>query len=461
MDFKMRKVSRAILFTLVLVLLLSISNVYANEKLINPTTPVLAQDITKQTDESVTVMITNWGATVTREYKIDNGPWQEYIKPVVLRSNATIYARGTTSLGKVSDIASLQIKNIKKLLSKTEVSKQASLTVKIVSYDINNVEIGSGSGFIVSSDGQIITNYHVIDMIPRMEVITTDNKIYAVEGITAYDKKLDLAVLKLEHAKDLPTVILGNSDELQLGDDIVAIGYPLGLPVTVSFGNISSLNIPGGLYRTEQKDIQITAPISRGSSGGPLINMYGEVVGINYSYIENAQNINYSIPVNELKPMLASKSLKKLPDIIKEVYPSMNYTQLERYLYFNYLDKKSGDYNFSFTNIVINESGKQPDVIDVYLDLNTMKYAEILLAELEGNKKEVEKWIDEIYSKVKAINRQNDVYFHVGLYWSYYTRPEGYTDEEAYYNTSTKMWEIYKEKVKYGYKNSMVDVTWY
>ena len=457
----MRKDNRAILFTLVLVLLLSISNVYANEKLINPTTPVLTPDITKQTDESVTVTISNWGIAATREYKIDNGLWQEYTKPVVLRSNATIYARGTTSSGKVSDIASLKLKNIKKLLSKTEVSKQTSLTVKVVYYDINNIEIGSGSGFIVSSDGKVVTNYHVIDMIPRIEVITTDNKIYAVEGISAYDKKLDLAVLKLEHAKDLPTVILGNSDELQLGDDIVAIGYPLGLPVTVSFGNVSSLNIPGGLYRTEQKDIQITAPISRGSSGGALINMYGEVVGINYSSIENAQNINYSIPVNELKPMLESKSLKKLPDIIKEVYPSMNYAELERYLYFNYPDKKSGDNNFSFTDIVISESGKQPDVVHVYLDLNSYKYAEILLAELEGNKKEVEKWIDEIYSKVKAINPQNDVYFHVALYWSYYTRPEGYTDEEAYYNTNTKVWEIYKEKVEYGYKNNKADITWY
>jgi S1-C subfamily serine protease len=457
----MKKVKRDILFTLILVLLLSISNIYANEESITPATPVLTPDITNQTDKTVTVTISNWDIAVTKEYKIDNGPWQEYTGPVVLTSNATVYARGTTSFETVSDIASLKIKNIKRLLSKTEVSRQASLTVKVVYYDINNIEIGNGSGFIVSSDGQVVTNYHVIDMIPRMEVITTDNKIYAVTGISAYDKKLDLAVLKLEKAKDLPTVILGNSDDLQLGDDIVAIGYPLGLPVTVSFGNVSGLNTPGGSYRTGQKDIQITAPISAGNSGGPLINMYGEVVGINYSYIENAQNINYSIPVNELKPMLASTSSKRLPDIIKEVYPSMNYAQLEKYIYFNYPDKKSGDYIFSFTNIEIRDSGKLPDVVDVYLDLNSSKYAEILLAEFEGNKKEVEKWIDGIYSKVKVIDPHKDVYFHVALYWSFYTRPQGYTNQEAYYNTNTKMWEIYKEKVKYGYKNNIPDITWY
>lgn len=457
----MKKNKKVIIFTLILVLLLPISNIYANEESIIPSTPVLTPDITDQTDKAVTVTISNWDTADTKEYKIDNGSWQEYTGPVILTSNATIYARGTTPLGTVSDIASLKITNIRRLLSKTEVSGQASLTVKIIIYDINNNVVGCGSGFIVSSDGLVATNYHIIDMAPRIEVITTNNETYAVTGVSAYDKKLDLAVLKLENAKNLPTVILGDSDSLQLGDDIVAIGYPLGLPVTVSFGNVSSLNIPGTLYRTGQKDIQITAPISSGSSGGPLINMYGDVVGINYSYIENAQNINYSIPVNELKPMLASASIKKLPDIVKKVYPSMNYAQLEKYIFFNYPDKKSGDYTFSFTNIVIIDSGNQPDVVDVYLDLNSSKYAEILLAELEGNKKEVEKWIDEIYSKVKAIDPHKDIYVHVALYWSFYTRPQGYTNQEAYYNPNTKMWEIYKVKLKYGYKNNKPDITWY
>ncbi len=457
----MKKDKEVIFFILILVLLLSVSNVYADEEPIIPATPVLTPDITDQTDKTVTVTISNWDTADTKEYKIDNGPWQEYTEPVALTTNATIYARGTASSGTVSDIASLKITNIRRLLSKTEVSGQASLTVKIVIYDINNNVVGYGSGFIVSSDGQVVTNYHIIDMAPRIDVITTNNETYAVAGVSAYDKKLDLAVLKLEKVKDLPAVILGDSDSLQLGDDIVAIGYPLGLPVTVSFGNVSSLNTPGMLYRTGQKDIQITAPISSGSSGGPLINMYGEVVGINYSSIENAQNINYSIPINDLKPMLAPASIKKLPDIIKKVYPSMNYDQLAKYLYFNYLDKISGDYTFSFTDIEIRDSGNQPDLVDVYLDLNSLKYAEILLAELEGNKKEVEKWIDEIYSKVKAINPRKNVYVHVALYWSFATRPQGYTNQEAYYNSDTKRWVIYKKKVKYGYKNNKPDITWY
>lgn len=456
-----RNISVLIIFVMLFSILSTPLNAKAAVNSKKPSTPVLAQDIKTKTDKSVKVTITNWGNAVKKEYKINNGSWQKYTSPIVITVNSKIYGRGTNASGIVSDVSMLYISNIRPLLSKIDVSKQSVSSVKVVYYDINGNEIGNGSGFITSSDGQVVTNYHVIDMVAAVKVITSDDKIYNVLGVTAYDPKRDLAVLKLEGAKNLPSVNLGNSDELKLGEEVVSIGYPLGLKVTVSFGNVSSLNTPGALTRSNYKDIQITTPISNGSSGGPLINMYGEVVGINYSIIKNAQNINYSIPVNELKPMLSSKAIKQFSEVIKEAYPSMNYSQYEDYIYFNYLDYKSADYTFSFSAVTIDEPADCPNEVDVYLDLNPKKYSEILLAELEGNKQLVEKWVNEIFKNVKAINPNKDVYVIISLNGTFNQRPEGYDDDDVYFNSLLNKWTVYKIKLVYTYKNDIPTPRWY
>lgn len=456
-----RNISVIIIFVMLFSILSAPAAVNAAVSSSKPTTPILTQDITTKTDKNIKVTITNWGNAVKKEYKINNGSWQKYAAPIVITTNSKVYAKGTSASGVMSDVTVLDISNIRNLLSKTDVSKQSVSSVKVVYYDINGNEIGNGSGFITSSDGQVVTNYHVIDMVTMLKVVTSDDKTYNVLGVTAYDSKRDLAVLKLEGAQNLPAVKLGNSDELKLGEEVVAIGYPLDLKVTVSFGNVSSLNTPGGFERTDYKDIQITTPISSGNSGGPLLNMYGEVVGINYSTIKNAQNINYSIPINELKPLLSSKTVKQLSEVIKETYPSMNYSQYEDYMYFNYVDYKSGDYILSFSDVTIVEPSKAPNEVDVYLDLNSYKYSQILLAEMEGNKQLVEKWIDEIYKNVKAINPAKDVFVIISLDWLFTQRPEGYTDDEAFFSSELNLWRVQKNKVIYGYKNDKLISVWY
>jgi len=455
-----KSIKRIAILVLLITLTLIPTNAYAAVIPAKPTTPALTQDITAQT-ESVTVTISNWGDAVTKEYRINEGEWQSYNSPVILKDNALIEARGKNKSGAFSDIAKLEVKNIRKLLSKTEVSSQSVSTVKVIYYDINDIEIGNGSGFIISSDGQVVTNYHVIDMVPKLKVVASDGKEYDVLGVTAYNVNYDLAVLKLKNADNMPAVKLGNSDDLKLGEEVVAIGYPLGLQVTVTFGNVSSLNTPGGLYRTNQKDIQITSPISAGNSGGPLFNMYGEVVGINYSTIINAQNMNYSIPINQLKPMISSKSIKSLSDVIREVYPTMTYPQYSSYLFFNLTDTKSGEYLFSITDVYALEPEEYPNELNIFLSLNPLKYAEILMAEFEGNKQLVEKWLDTIYKSAKAKYPNKEIYIVVALDWSFNTRPEGYTDKEVYYNTDTRRWEVYRVKIVYGYKNNAPAVIWF
>ncbi len=121
----------------------------------------------------------------------------------------------------------------------------------------------------------------------------------------ATDKIRDLAIIKI-HGKTFPALTLGNSDQIQVGEEVVAIGNPLGLELTVSNGILS------GVRQTKEEGtfLQTTAPISHGSSGGPLFNMSGEVIGINTLYLEGGENLNFAIPVNDAKRLLLNQSAK-------------------------------------------------------------------------------------------------------------------------------------------------------
>lgn len=168
-----------------------------------------------------------------------------------------------------------------------------------------------GTGFVVSSDGVVVTNYHVIAHDASAVVKLPNGAYFPVQGVLAADPKRDLAVLKLD-ATGLSTVSLGNSDAVQVGETVVAIGSPLTLESSVSSGIVSGVrNDPalGGSF------LQITDPISHGSSGGPLFDLHGRVVGITTMYLEGGENLNFAIPINALKPLLRSElaQLQPLP----------------------------------------------------------------------------------------------------------------------------------------------------
>lgn len=158
-----------------------------------------------------------------------------------------------------------------------------------------------GSGFVVSSSGVIVTNNHVIApdataarltiKLPRGDVYTDARVIYT-------ETRRDFAVLSIK-ASGLPTLKVGDSDTVEVGDQVVAIGNPQGLELTFTSGIVESVRVdPDRGYRF----IQHQAPISHGSSGGPLLNMKGEVIGINTFTIKDAQNLNGAIPINYIKP---------------------------------------------------------------------------------------------------------------------------------------------------------------
>src|SRR6266446_1157306 len=185
------------------------------------------------------------------------------------------------------------------------IAKAANGAIVTIITATNDKPIAQGTGFLVSADGVIVTNYHVIETGNVAVVKFPDDTAFLVDGVLASDKVRDLAIIKI-HGKAFRTLALGNSDDIQVGEEVVAIGNPLSLESTVSNGIISGVRTSKELA----KFLQTTAPISPGSSGGPLFNMRGEVVGINTLYLKVGENLNFAIPVNDVKLLLSHQSAK-------------------------------------------------------------------------------------------------------------------------------------------------------
>ncbi|MCU0515699.1 MAG: trypsin-like peptidase domain-containing protein [Oscillatoria sp. Prado101] len=167
-------------------------------------------------------------------------------------------------------------------------------------------ERGSGSGFIISSNGQILTNAHVIDGADRVEVTLKDNRRFTGKVLGA-DPITDVAVVEID-ATDLPTVSFGDSEQLHPGEWAIAIGNPLGLDNTVTAGIISATGRSSNQIGVPDKRvgfIQTDAAINPGNSGGPLLNAAGEVIGMNTAIISGAQGLGFSIPINTVERIAA------------------------------------------------------------------------------------------------------------------------------------------------------------
>lgn len=190
-------------------------------------------------------------------------------------------------------------------LTIVEINKKVKNSVVGILVSAQNEEepYFSGSGFIISNDGYIITNEHVVDKATQVQVVLSD-------GITEYNAKIvgediqsDLAILKIE-ANDLSPAELGDSDELEVGETVVAIGNPYGMELagTVTDGIVSALNRKIEINGSFMTLIQTNASINPGNSGGPLVNAYGQVVGITSSKLvaTDYEGIGFAIPINDV-----------------------------------------------------------------------------------------------------------------------------------------------------------------
>lgn len=186
-------------------------------------------------------------------------------------------------------------------------------------------QTGVGTGFVVSAEGRVVTNMHVLFDVQstlrvarRVSVILLDGSRHEVVRVVSADAQRDLAVLEIAAKHKLTALPIGDSDQMSAGDRIIAIGNPLGvLDYTVSDGLISSV-------RPVSEDLtmlQISAPISQGSSGGPLFNNYGEVIGVATAISREGQNLNFAIPSNYLRPMLVKQGGLTLAELGQKFTP--------------------------------------------------------------------------------------------------------------------------------------------
>ncbi len=161
-----------------------------------------------------------------------------------------------------------------------------------------------GSGFIINSDGYIVTNDHVVRDAESIQVKLSNDKVFNGK-VVGSDSKTDIAVIKINAGQPLPAAVLGDSDKLQVGQWAIAIGNPFGLDRTVTVGVISATGRANMGIETYEDFIQTDASINPGNSGGPLLNVYGEVIGINTAIVAAGQGIGFAIPVNMAKQVVA------------------------------------------------------------------------------------------------------------------------------------------------------------
>lgn len=273
--------------------------------------------------------------------------------------------------------------------------------------------VGGGTGFIISEEGMILTNKHVVlEVNAEYTVFTTDGKSYPAK-VLARDPVQDLAIIKIEQdnalggegeisLKRFPVVRLGDSDKVQIGQTAIAIGNALGeFRNTVSVGVVSGLSRTitasgGGLSETIEDVIQTDTAINRGNSGGPLLNLRGEVIGINTAIVEEAQSIGFAIPINKAK-----KDIEQVKSTGKISYPFLGV----RYVLVTEAVKAAKGLTIDYGVLIVRGESGQPAVVsgsaadkaglkenDIILEINSQKItsenplAKIIQQYLPGDK---------------------------------------------------------------------------
>jgi hypothetical protein len=190
------------------------------------------------------------------------------------------------------------------------VEKVSPSIFKIITYDATGAELGVGTGFFISSTGNALTNYHVLQGASKAKVKTFDNKTYIIENIIGWSQESDIVKFSVRNElnETFPFLKL-NANAPKAGEKIFIVGNPLGLDKSVSDGIVSSVR-QDDLYG---ETIQVTAPISQGNSGSPLMNMQGEALGVVTYYLKSGQNLNFAVSVKNLNIIEPVNALKYPP----------------------------------------------------------------------------------------------------------------------------------------------------
>lgn len=342
----------------------------------------------------------------------------------------------------------------KSILSSTEIGELMDAVVYIEVTESNGT-MSSGSGFYVSSDGKLVTNYHVIETAKSIKIINNSNESYTGSvTILGYDIDKDIALLKINKTVDT-YLTLGDSNNIKVGEKIYAIGSPEGYQNTLSDGIVSAVR---------EKYIQITAPISHGSSGGALLNEYGEVIGITSAGNLLGENLGFAIPINDYIAM--SKNLNitlgshitapssqvpatmdDLADLMMEKYGTVSYS----------------GYTYSCYGAITTRTEEGINVLYFLDKANAYDFIEICIKDTD--------FIDDYYAAIteEVSNLYNDdAYVTIALYdeFSEYP-PSGYEENSIFstieYNNQTGMWEVFYTYATYytSPTSTTIDILWY
>lgn len=340
-------------------------------------------------------------------------------------------------------------------LSINEVAQNEKSMLLLKVYDRYNTLIGTGSGFIISEDGRVITNYHVIDQGFRVEAITSDNKLYKVQGVLNYNVEQDLAIISLDKAHSLPYVRLGDSDKLTVGDEVVAIGSPLALQNTVSNGIIS-----GKRDFDTNTYIQTSAPISAGSSGGALFNMYGEVIGVTVGSF-GGQNLNLAIPINQFKPLLEQKKMMTLEEMISIVYPKMTYQEFIEYLNDDYSVFQTKDYRIEINHVRIEEDDEDSNLMYISLIVDKENLNNLFNAISYGRHKEdIEAWMYAIAQETDLRFADKKYVVVLSFFGSFKEYPDNFLENEISYDEENSEYDVFSPIIYVDNYDDFIDLFW-
>jgi len=219
-------------------------------------------------------------------------------------------AQAAPELARFDDLLSQLAERLKPALVQVRVGRGGGATAGEKPEPPSEARRGTGSGFFINAAGLLVTNAHVVDVGDAIQIRMADGRRF-VGKVAGKDDRVDLALVRIDGASNLPVLPLGDSNRVRVGELVLALGHPFGLEQTVSFGIVSAVgrSITAPNNYTITGAIQTDAAINPGNSGGPLVNMAGEVIGVNSMAARNG-SIGFAIPSNLLKqllPQLAEK----------------------------------------------------------------------------------------------------------------------------------------------------------
>src|SRR5436853_5643553 len=217
-------------------------------------------------------------------------------------------AQAAPELARFDDLLSQLAERLKPALVQVRVGRGGGASASEKPEPPSEARRGTGSGFFINAAGLLVTNAHVVDVGDAIQIRMADGRRF-VGKVAGKDDRVDLALVRIDGASNLPVLPLGDSNRVRVGELVLALGHPFGLEPTVSFGIVSRKGAPLTVAAPGFDFIQTDAAINPGNSGGPLVNMAGQVIGVNSMAARNG-SIGFAIPSNLVKllvPQLASK----------------------------------------------------------------------------------------------------------------------------------------------------------